>query len=235
MESTVTVTEAARNFSDLINRVVYRGECALLTRNGKSVARIVPEPSPRITGRETAKIWANRLRMSVNEAEAFANDLSCRDSPIRQSDAEGFLGRLNVVLDTSVLIADERGQWDGVRFMEEVVEEGSLAIGVISASVFLQGVLRAEPGKRRGRRQAMFEFLINTIEVLPFGLEQAITHAQLNTDLSRAGIVVGPHDLMITATCLHYDWDLATFNTEEFARIPGLRLAPVEDFRFVES
>ena len=76
MESTVTVTEAARNFSDLINRVVYRGECALLTRNGKSVARIVPERSLRITGREAAKIWANRQRMNESGAEAFANDLA---------------------------------------------------------------------------------------------------------------------------------------------------------------
>ena len=70
------------------------------------------------------------------------------------------------------------------------------------------GVLRAQPGKSRDRRQAMFEFLINTIEVLPYGLEQAITHAQLNTDLSRAGIVVGPHDLMIAATT--GTWPLST-------------------------
>ena len=142
------------------------------------------------------------------------------------------MGGLNVVLDTSVLIADERCQWDGVRFIEAVVEDGSLAI---SALEFLQGVLRAQPGKMRDRRQAMFEFLLNVIEVLPFGFEPAVTHAQLNADLSRAGIVVGPHDLIIAATCLHHDWDLATFNTAEFARIPGLRLAPVDDYRLEES
>ena len=75
MESTVTVTEAARNFSDLINRVVYRGESAILTRNGKSVAKIVPERRRRVTGREAAKIWTNLRRMSAREAEAFADDL----------------------------------------------------------------------------------------------------------------------------------------------------------------
>jgi len=75
MESTITVTEAARNFSDLINRVVYRGESALLTRNGKPVARIVPEVSRRITGLEAAEIWATRERLNTDEAEAFARDL----------------------------------------------------------------------------------------------------------------------------------------------------------------
>ena len=75
MESTITVTEAARNFSDLISRVVYRGESTLLTRNGKPVARVFPERSRRVTGREAAKIWANWQRLSASEAEAFANDL----------------------------------------------------------------------------------------------------------------------------------------------------------------
>ena len=138
---------------------------------------------------------------------------------------------MNVVLDTSVLIADERGQWDGARFMAEIVVDGLLAMSAISASEFLQGVLRAHPGKRRDRREAMFEFILNTIELLPFGLEEAITHAKLNAELSRSGIVIGPHDLIIAATCLHHDCALATFNTTEFARIPDLRLAPADDFR----
>ena len=34
----MTVTEAARNFSDLVNRVYYRGESTILTRNGVPVA-----------------------------------------------------------------------------------------------------------------------------------------------------------------------------------------------------
>lgn len=74
MESTLTVTDAARNFSDVINRVVYRGDTAILTRNGKPVARIIPE-RPKVTGRELAKIWAKRERMPKEEAEAFARDI----------------------------------------------------------------------------------------------------------------------------------------------------------------
>ena len=76
MESTLTVTEAARNFSDLINRVVYCGDVAVLTRNGKPVARLVPEGPKKSTGRELAEFWRKRVPMSAEEAESFFDDLS---------------------------------------------------------------------------------------------------------------------------------------------------------------
>ena len=76
MESTVTVTEAVRGFSGLIDRVVHRGEVAILTRNGKPVARITPERVRRTTGRELAEFWRNRIPMSLGEADSFAKDLA---------------------------------------------------------------------------------------------------------------------------------------------------------------
>jgi prevent-host-death family protein len=39
----ISVTEAARNFSDCVNRVRYQGVTFILHRNGVPVARIVPE------------------------------------------------------------------------------------------------------------------------------------------------------------------------------------------------
>jgi antitoxin (DNA-binding transcriptional repressor) of toxin-antitoxin stability system len=41
-ESDISATEAARNLSDLINRVVYRGEEFLVQRGGEPVCRISP-------------------------------------------------------------------------------------------------------------------------------------------------------------------------------------------------
>lgn len=40
----ITVTEAARNFADCINRARYQGATFILLKNGIPVARIVPEP-----------------------------------------------------------------------------------------------------------------------------------------------------------------------------------------------
>ncbi len=42
MESRISATEAARNFSDLLNRVLYRGEEFVVERSGEAVCRIVP-------------------------------------------------------------------------------------------------------------------------------------------------------------------------------------------------
>jgi prevent-host-death family protein len=71
----ITVTEAARGFSDLISRVRYGGESALLTKGGKPVARIVPVRRPR-TGRELADAWAGLPHLDLAAAAAFERDLS---------------------------------------------------------------------------------------------------------------------------------------------------------------
>jgi prevent-host-death family protein len=43
----ISVTEAARNFSDCVNRARYQGVTFILHRNGVPVARIVPEAAKR--------------------------------------------------------------------------------------------------------------------------------------------------------------------------------------------
>ena len=44
METTITATEAARKFSDLLNRIRYRGETFRITRSGEAVARLTAPP-----------------------------------------------------------------------------------------------------------------------------------------------------------------------------------------------
>ncbi len=75
METTLTVTEAARAFSDLINRVVYRGDTAILTRNGMVVARIVPESRRETSGLDLASALELAPRLSPEDAASFADDI----------------------------------------------------------------------------------------------------------------------------------------------------------------
>jgi len=74
-EITLTVTEAARGFSDLINRVHYRRESAVLTKNGREVARVIPANPASITLGEFAKRWKPGAHLSPSEAAAFARDI----------------------------------------------------------------------------------------------------------------------------------------------------------------
>jgi len=79
---TLSVTLAARNFSDLISSVHYRGESALLLKGGRPMVRMVPARPPR-TGRELAALWARLPRLSPAEAEAMARDLADARAALR--------------------------------------------------------------------------------------------------------------------------------------------------------
>jgi prevent-host-death family protein len=43
----ITATELARNLSDILNRVRYKGERFVVTRNGEEIARLDPRPEHR--------------------------------------------------------------------------------------------------------------------------------------------------------------------------------------------
>ncbi len=47
---TLSATQAARTFSDLLNRVRYRGEVFVIERGGEPVCEISPVKPPRFTG-----------------------------------------------------------------------------------------------------------------------------------------------------------------------------------------
>lgn len=74
-ERTLSVTEAARNFADLVNRTHYRGETTLLVRAGNPVARLVPAGGSSCLGADLAAKWREMAHLSPDEAEEFAADL----------------------------------------------------------------------------------------------------------------------------------------------------------------
>ena len=56
MKSCISATKAARNFSDLLNRVRYGGESFIVERGGKPMCEILPARPPRFNGRELADL-----------------------------------------------------------------------------------------------------------------------------------------------------------------------------------
>jgi antitoxin (DNA-binding transcriptional repressor) of toxin-antitoxin stability system len=84
-DSRISVTQAARNFSDLINRVHYRNETATLIRGGAAVARLVPAHEKQVRGADLAAWWSRWEHMPTREAEAYAADLEEPASPAAAS------------------------------------------------------------------------------------------------------------------------------------------------------
>lgn len=73
-ETTITVTEAARNFADCINRAHYQNATFVLLKNGKPFARIEPDNEKRCTGRDLAEALAG-AELSTEEARDWHRDL----------------------------------------------------------------------------------------------------------------------------------------------------------------
>ncbi len=73
-EMTITVTEAARNFADCVNRAHYQHTTFVLLKNGRPFARIEPDREKCCTGRELAEALAH-ADLSVEETRDWHRDL----------------------------------------------------------------------------------------------------------------------------------------------------------------
>jgi antitoxin (DNA-binding transcriptional repressor) of toxin-antitoxin stability system len=75
----ISVTEAARNFADCVNRARYQGTTFVFKKNGKAVARLVPEGTKHKTGKDLALALREGLegaRLTRDEADAWIRDLN---------------------------------------------------------------------------------------------------------------------------------------------------------------
>lgn len=70
----ISVTEAARNFADCVNRVHYQNITFVLLKNGSPVARLVPDDEKACSGRELAEALA-KTELSPREARVWHRDL----------------------------------------------------------------------------------------------------------------------------------------------------------------
>jgi len=127
---------------------------------------------------------------------------------------------VGLLIDTSLLIAIERGH-----VAREIMTEES-AISVITVSELVHGVHRAD-GANRVRRRASVDEILDQFNVVDITERVAQVHAEVWSELERAGAIVGDHDMWIGATALTHGLGVITRNARDFARIPGLRVVTV--------
>ncbi len=70
----ISVTDAARNFADCVNRAHYQSVTFVLLKNGSPVARLVPDAEKVCKGRDLAEALA-AVELSQDEAGAWHHDL----------------------------------------------------------------------------------------------------------------------------------------------------------------
>jgi predicted nucleic acid-binding protein len=126
-----------------------------------------------------------------------------------------------VLIDTGLLVDLERGVTNPD--VEAVIGEEDRAISVITVSELLHGVHRSSRGLRT-RRSAFVEHVLAGMRAIEITEQIARVHAEIWAQLATRGEVIGAHDLWIAATALAHGMGLATGNSREFKRVPGLRL-----------
>lgn len=130
---------------------------------------------------------------------------------------------MGALVDSSVLIAVERGSFDPERMSAELADT-DIAISAVTASELLHGVHRASKNRIRSQREAFVERLLEAWPVLPFYLTSARIHSKLWAELAAKGISIGAYDLMIGATAIANGLQLLTRDRRSFPKIPGLKV-----------
>jgi tRNA(fMet)-specific endonuclease VapC len=131
---------------------------------------------------------------------------------------------MGTLIDTSVLVAAERGTTDLETISKSYNDD--IFLSVVTVSEMLHGLHRATMPNIRARRSRFIYGLLDLIPVLSIDLEIAKEHARIWATLAIKGNMIGMNDAWLAATCTANGLTIATSNVREFERVPDLHVAP---------
>ena len=129
-----------------------------------------------------------------------------------------------ILLDTSVVIAFEKGKIDLHAWLASQSADSTSVITSVTISELLYGVERADTAARARMRRTWTDEFIDASTVLDFDEECARIHATIWSGLEACGERIGAHDMLIAATALRHNMAVATLNAAEFKRVPKLKV-----------
>ena len=84
MKSEISASEAARSFSEIMNRVRYRGESFIVERGGKPICEIVPARPQSFSGAQLVHLL-RELPKPDDEYFAVLEELGSKQTPVTDS------------------------------------------------------------------------------------------------------------------------------------------------------
>ncbi len=129
---------------------------------------------------------------------------------------------MSYLLDTNAVIALLTNRPATVRERLRREASASISIGISSIVLFelWYGVARSQHRAQNAER--LRTFLAGNISVFAFAEEDAAIAGDLRAELDKAGMPIGPYDLLIAAQALRAGTTLVTANVTEFRRVRGL-------------
>jgi tRNA(fMet)-specific endonuclease VapC len=126
---------------------------------------------------------------------------------------------MRYLLDTNVVIGLLNDTTSKTARRARQERPGDLAVSAIVAHELFYGAFRS----RRATENAA---LIDALQfiVLEYDKEDARQAGQVRALLASKGMPIGPYDVLIAGQAVARDIILVTHNTQEFERVPGLKL-----------
>jgi tRNA(fMet)-specific endonuclease VapC len=126
---------------------------------------------------------------------------------------------MRFLLDTNVVIALLNDATSKLAQRARREKPADIAISAIVAHELFYGAFKSQ---RATQNVASIDSL--QFEVIEFDKEDARQAGEVRALLASSGTPIGPYDVLIAGQAKSRNLILVTNNTDEFARVPGLRL-----------
>ena len=123
------------------------------------------------------------------------------------------------ILDTNTLIYFFKGTG---RVAEKLLSIPPKDIGLPAIVLYeiSVGIAKLTSPEKRKLQLNQFSEVVN---IFPFDRKEAVSAAEIRSNLEIQGRPIGPYDILIAATALANNAILVTHNSKEFARVEGLK------------
>jgi tRNA(fMet)-specific endonuclease VapC len=127
-----------------------------------------------------------------------------------------------IIIDADVVIRGEKGSFDLQSWLSLHPDE-EFAIAAVTVAELWHGVERATVA-HRSRREAYLRTIVGSMPILPYTEQTAYEHARIWAALDSSGRMIGFYDLIVAATAVERNCQIATFNKKHFSRVPGMQV-----------
>lgn len=124
-------------------------------------------------------------------------------------------------LDTNICIYFLKGQYPNL--LDSIMSHNpdNIKIASIVKAELLYG---AEKSRKKDENLKKIKNFLLPFEIVAFDSSASAIYPEIRANLELSGSVIGPNDLIISATVLSRDGTLITDNEKEFRRVPGLKV-----------
>ncbi|HEX6563289.1 MAG TPA: PIN domain-containing protein [Chthoniobacterales bacterium] len=127
-----------------------------------------------------------------------------------------------IILDAAVVIQGEKGLFDLTAWLAANPNE-QFELAAITVAELWHGVETATP-RHRAKRMNYVNAVTSAMPIIPYTDQTAYKHARIWAYLEKKGKMIDAHDLIVAATALQRQSQVATLNRKHFDQVPGLKV-----------